>query len=290
MRTMTFNVCVAAIALAPLALAQNTPKDRPVAAPMTEKPAHLIKLSQVVDVDLRDAKDNACGEIDGLVIDPTTGAIVYALIGEGGVLGIGEKEHMLPWESFHLVPKDKDKADKFVARTKLTKEQIERAPVYKKNERIDAETERLARTAAGVTGDAITRDSAAPLISSREIDDATVRGPDEKDLGKIDEVVLAPQEGALAYVVLESGGVLGMGDKDCALPWALVRTSWNADKKLVLSTAVTKEKLESAPHFEDKDWKRMSSPAWVEELCRHHGCDPYTKRTVKASATKPMNN
>lgn len=290
MRTMTFNVCVAALALVPQALAQNTPKDRPMPAPAAEKAAHLLKLSQVVDVDLRDAKDVSCGEIDGLVIDPATGAIVYALVGQGGVLGVGEKEHMLPWESLQLVPKDKDDLDKFVARTKLTKEQIERAPVYKKDTRIDAEAERLSRTAAGLSGDAITRDPAAVLVTSREIDDATVRGPDEKDLGKIDEVVLAPHEGALAYVVLESGGVLGMGDKECALPWGLVRTSWNADKKLVLSTAVTKERIEAAPRYEAKDWKRMSSAAWVEELCKHHGCDPYTKRSVKASATKPMNN
>lgn len=290
MRTITLNMCVAALALAPQALAQNTPKDRPAAAPTATKPSHLVKLSQVVDVDLRDAKDTSCGEIDGLVIDPATGAIMYALIGQGGVLGIGEKEHMLPWEAFTLAPKDPDEPTKFVARTKLTKEQIERAPVYKKNASVDVESERLARSTAGLSGETITRDPAAPLITSRDIDDATVRGPDEKDLGKIDEVVVAPHEGALAYVVLESGGVLGMGDKDCALPWALVRTSWNADKKLVLSTAVTKERLESAPHFDEKDWNRMSSAAWVEELCKHHGCEPYTKRAVKASAPKPMNN
>lgn len=294
MRTIYWTVCAAALAFAPQAFAQGATKDagtkeRPTTNASAEKGAPLYKLSHIVDAELKNDSDASCGEIDGLVVDPSNGMIVYALVGEGGVLGIGETERLVPWESIRIVPKEK--GDGCIARTKLTKEQIERAPAFKKNTVIDTEAERTARTVAGLSADGIVgRGPSTRLISSADVDGATVRGFENKDLGKIDELVVAPREAMVAYVVLESGGVLGMGEKRVALPWPVVETSWSDDKKLVLSTPVTKERLQSAPHFDDKEWNRMSTTVWVDELCKYHACDSFSNRAMKASAPKKMNN
>lgn len=287
---------VMAIAFATQAPAQ-TPAQSPPAKNSQAVPADrqfdasLFKLSDLTDLDLRSETDKSLGDIDGILVDPKSGKIEYALVGKGGVLGIGETEHIIPWEKIKVTPKEKDKAkekDKEAkAHTTLTAEQIESAPIYKKDKHIDAETERNARAAAGMSsGESSVSARTVHLVSSKEIDDNKVHGSDDKDLGEIDEVIVAPREGAIAYVVLGSGGVLGMGEKTCALPWGIVQSSFDKDEKLVLKTPIVKDRLVKAPAYDSKDWKRMKSGAWVQELCTYHSCDPYWTATVGASAEK----
>lgn len=68
------------------------------------------------------AQGDQLGHIDHLVIDKTSGAISYAVMGFGGFLGLGEEHHPLPWRALRY-----DRAlGGYV--TDVTKDQLTNAP------------------------------------------------------------------------------------------------------------------------------------------------------------------
>jgi len=56
-----------------------------------------IRASRVLGTDVKDSAGNIIGKIEDVVLDKTDNAIMFAVVGFGGVLGIGEKFHPLPW-------------------------------------------------------------------------------------------------------------------------------------------------------------------------------------------------
>ena len=288
MNSFTITLCVASLAMAPAAFAQREKGDtqsKPMPA-AGEQNVHLYKLSDLNDLDLKNG-DKSVGEIDGCILDATTGRVAFALIGKGGVLGIGEKEHLIPWESITVTAKDPVKNEGAVARTRLTEDEIAAAPVYKKNETIDAPTVRRIRENAKLPSDSTwERIAGTHLVTSDALKGAKVHSPDDKDLGNIDEIVLAPDDGMVAYVVLGAGGVLGLGEKHYAMPLGMFDVSYDKDNKVVVHAPLTKERFEGAPEYESKEWKRMSDGAWVKKVSTFWKKDPYWMGTAPAGAEK----
>jgi hypothetical protein len=48
--------------------------------------------------------------IEDLVIDPDDGSMMFAVLGFGGFLGVGDKYFAVPWDAFEL-SKDRKKSD-----------------------------------------------------------------------------------------------------------------------------------------------------------------------------------
>ncbi|TRW18261.1 PRC-barrel domain-containing protein [Glacieibacterium frigidum] len=59
----------------------------------------------------------------------------------------------------------------------------------------------------------------ATLIAVGAILESPVKGKDGETLGKIAEIMLTAGQGAIAYVVLARGGVLGVGETLHAISW-----------------------------------------------------------------------
>jgi len=288
MKNITSAMCVASLAMLPAAFAQrnqgNTDtKPTPAAGDRT---VHLYKLSDLDDLDLKNG-DKSVGEIDGIILDSTDGRVAFALIGKGGVLGIGEKEHLIPWESITVTAKDAAKNEGAVARTRLTEADIDAAPVYKKNEAIDAPMVRRIRENAKLASDSTwERIAGTHLVTSGDLKGATVHSTDDKDLGKIDEIVLAPDDGMVAYVVLGAGGVLGLGEKHYALPLGVFDLSYDKDNKVMVRAPLTKERFTDAPEYSSRDWKDMSDAAWVKKVSTFWKKDPYWAHTTTPAAAE----
>jgi len=47
---------------------------------------------------------NVIGKIEDLILDKTDNAIMFAVVGFGGVLGMGEKFHPVPWSTLDFDP------------------------------------------------------------------------------------------------------------------------------------------------------------------------------------------
>ena len=93
-----------------------------------------------------------------------------------------------------------------------------------------------------------------------------VRNPGGESLGKIEDIMLDPDTGAIAYAVLSFGGFLGMGNKLFALPWRELKQN-PADHEFILN--VDRQVLESAPGFDKDDWPDMAAPEWGDRIRRH---------------------
>lgn len=57
-------------------------------------PTTIIKGSKVVNV-----KEEHLGKIEEIMIDSERGRVAYAVLSFGGLLGIGNKKFVIPWES-----------------------------------------------------------------------------------------------------------------------------------------------------------------------------------------------
>ena len=66
-----------------------------------------IRASRVIGTKVYGPQGDQVGEIEDVVLDKTTNNIMFAVVGFGGFLGMGEKFHPIPWASLDYV-KDRD--------------------------------------------------------------------------------------------------------------------------------------------------------------------------------------
>ena len=95
---------------------------------------------------------------------------------------------------------------------------------------------------------------------------------DGDDLGDIKEFMIDMASGKVAYAVLSFGGLLGMGDKLFAVPWAALALD-TTNKRFTLG--VPKEALKDAPGFDKNHWPSMSDRTWARGVHSFYGM-PYS--------------
>jgi sporulation protein YlmC with PRC-barrel domain len=66
---------------------------------MTTASGHTSAISarKVIDTDVFDASGKKIGEVKDVVLDKTSNNIMFAIVGFGGLMGVGEKYHPIPW-------------------------------------------------------------------------------------------------------------------------------------------------------------------------------------------------
>jgi sporulation protein YlmC with PRC-barrel domain len=99
-----------------------------------------------------------------------------------------------------------------------------------------------------------------------------VYNKDGDDLGDIKEFMVDMDSGKIAYAVLSFGGLLGMGEKLFAVPWAALVLD-TVNKRFTLN--VLKEALKDAPGFDKDHWPSMSDRTWASGVHKYYGM-PYS--------------
>lgn len=56
-----------------------------------------IQASRVIGTDVYNSAGESIGTIEDIMLEKTSNGIMFAVIGFGGFLGIGEKYHAIPW-------------------------------------------------------------------------------------------------------------------------------------------------------------------------------------------------
>ncbi len=89
-----------------------------------------------------------------------------------------------------------------------------------------------------------------------------VHTPDREKLGKVDDVVFDATSGRVAYVVVGSGGILGIDEKRVAVPLSAFTPSADSST-LVLNT--TKDRLQMAQGLKPGHWPSINTTSWGAE-------------------------
>lgn len=109
---------------------------------MTTQTGHTdaIRASRVIGTSIYNTEGTSIGSIEDVMLDKTSNGIMFAVIGFGGFLGMGEKYHAVPWSTLDYDP---DQGGYVVP---FTKDQLKAAPAYSIDELTgsDGETARNA--------------------------------------------------------------------------------------------------------------------------------------------------
>jgi sporulation protein YlmC with PRC-barrel domain len=81
-----------------------------------------IRARKVIGTPVKNTSGDKIGEVEDVVLDKTSDRIMFAIVGLGGFLGIGEKYHPLPWAALHF----DENEDSYVV--PFTREQLLAAP------------------------------------------------------------------------------------------------------------------------------------------------------------------
>jgi len=84
----------------------------------------LIAADQVSGTDVYNMDGEKLGTVEDIMIDKVSGKAIYAVMGFGGFLGIGEKQHPLPWSTLTYDPQKEG----FVVN--LDRRKLEAAPTF----------------------------------------------------------------------------------------------------------------------------------------------------------------
>ena len=84
----------------------------------------LIAAGKVEGTNVYNLAGDKLGSVDDIMIDKVSGRAIYAVMSFGGILGMGEKHHPLPWANLKY---DAQKGGYVID---LDKKQLEGAPSY----------------------------------------------------------------------------------------------------------------------------------------------------------------
>ncbi len=86
------------------------------------------------------------------------------------------------------------------------------------------------------------------LHETGDIIGATVQGPDNKNIGKVDGLLVDPNDGKISHAVVGIGGVLGVGEEKVVVPYsALKMGSHETGRKAKIT--IDQSTLDQAPKY-----------------------------------------
>lgn len=81
-----------------------------------------IRAKKVIGTNVKDTAGHKIGEVEDVILDKDSNDVMFAVVGFGGFLGMGEKYHPLPWSALTY---DEGQGSYVV---RYTKEQLKAAP------------------------------------------------------------------------------------------------------------------------------------------------------------------
>jgi sporulation protein YlmC with PRC-barrel domain len=104
-------------------------------------------------------------------------------------------------------------------------------------------------------------------LAASAIRGARVLNAAGENLGKIEELVIDLDTGHIAYAALSFGGILGLGDKLFAVPFAAMKLD---EECQVFILDVDRDVLEKAPGFDKQNWPDVDLD-YLDMLQTHYG-------------------
>lgn len=236
---------------------------------------------------IKDAAGNEIGKIDDLIMDLRSGYMTYAITDINAYEALKNRKIAIPIEAFSIGG-DNESLQLNIERVKL-----ENAPVFDPASiKVDSNTVGKVYTYYGYSSywnnrNIWQRRSAAvhPESSSMtyqpdlypisDLMGAPVFDVQNKDIGRIDDLMIDLQSGYLASAILVSGNILDVGEKYYPIPLEVL--SFDPVKK-TFYLSVDRETVQEAPAF-DKDRLPFVDRQGLIDVYAAYGYTPYWRET-----------
>lgn len=103
--------------------------------PQIRETHDLVASDKVIGTKVYDRQGEHIGAVERIVLEKVSGRVAYAVLSFGGFLGIGEDYYPLPWSKLRY----DEKLEGF--RVDISKDQVEGAPRYRRDEDYEWSTE-----------------------------------------------------------------------------------------------------------------------------------------------------
>jgi sporulation protein YlmC with PRC-barrel domain len=123
-----------------------------------------LRLSEIMDMEVRNAQDEDLGSIEDVVVEAESGKIRYAAVSVGGFLGVGDRLIAVPWQSLRIQQAPNDD-DKYVL-LNADRAKIENAPGFNEENWPDFGNQRFSEEVDVYYGDSAERRTTTGVRSS----------------------------------------------------------------------------------------------------------------------------
>lgn len=234
-----------------------------------DMPAGLYKASALIGMDVRDRTGSSIGEIKDMALDPGQENVRYAVLSFGGVLGVGDKSFAVPLSAFE----PGNNYDALVLN--VSEKHLDDLKGF--------DDDHWPASVAGywpgsdersASGDSHSS-AAGPIVKASDYLDLEVENAKGEDLGEIEDLAIELSSGRIKYVVIEHGGLLGVGEKLIAVPVSALSSAAYEDGVILNATD---DELKNAKGFSDDHWPSQAEFARFEPAGDDAGMRPDSGR------------
>jgi hypothetical protein len=248
----------------------------------------IRKISTLIGTNVMNRAHAKVATVRDLVMSPS-GDVLYAILGRGGLGGVGESDTAAPIDALDVRHAD----GQWTVSLDKTADEIKNAPpIESSNYRELTEARWIARacqcfrTSGGANARSQERIVPAQpepravewVLLATKIRAAKLKNTQNVDLGKVEDILLGRMNRA-AFLIVGSGGVLGIGEQYIPVPWSRVGLATNAENAAItVSIDSSKAHLERAPVVKG-DYANLLAPGFADEVRRYFGAVGSAPRT-----------
>jgi sporulation protein YlmC with PRC-barrel domain len=101
------------------------------------------------------------------------------------------------------------------------------------------------------------------FAKSSDIVGATVKNPNDEDLGEVQDFIVDRGSGKIRFAVIRSGAFLGIGGKSFAVPYN--QLEWTPNTKSYFAR-MTREQIDRQVEFTPEDWNTLEETTWMDQF------------------------
>jgi sporulation protein YlmC with PRC-barrel domain len=106
------------------------------------------------------------------------------------------------------------------------------------------------------------------FIRATELNGKNVQGAGDKKIADVKEFAVNPRSGRIPFLILSSGGLAGMGDREIVVPWQAVSFVKQGDK---LALNADENTLKSAPQLGNGGFAMVNDPQFRQQVYSFFG-------------------
>jgi hypothetical protein len=241
----------------------------------------IRKISTLIGTDVMNRANTKVGDLRDLVLSPG-GDVLYAVLGYGGVGGIGQTYTAVPFHALEV----RHTGDKWGVQLDTTADDLKKAPtIQSENYREFTDPQWVARVHQFFCprGESNARPEKGTGPAQRElraveqvllatkIRDSRLKNPQNEDLGRIEDLLLDRMH-RVAFLIVGRGGALGVGEHYIPVPWSKLGISTKPENAAVtVSVDATKAQLEKAPVLKGDNYATLLAPGFADEVRHYFG-------------------